>query len=73
MGRVSTALVLADPNLSRSPTMYHPLLYEAMARDRMRSIDEQRHRELVRRLAVLRRRQRRADAARRAVQMLTVG
>lgn len=53
--------------------MYHPLLYEAMARDRMRSIDEQRHRELVRRLAVLRRRQRRADAARRAVQMLTVG
>src|SRR5580693_2684700 len=45
---------------------------EALARDRMRDSEEQRRREFVRRLAVLRRRQRRAESARRAVQMLSV-
>jgi hypothetical protein len=48
------------------------LLVEAQARERVRVSDENRRKEYVRRLAVLRRRQRRAEAARRAVQMLTV-
>jgi hypothetical protein len=47
-------------------------LYEALARERMKVSDEQLRREYVRRLAVLRRRQRRADAARRAVHALSV-
>jgi hypothetical protein len=40
-------------------------MYEAMARDRMRINDERARRAYVRQLAVVRRRQRRADAARR--------
>jgi len=47
--------------------MLQYLMYEALARERMRVTDEQVRREYVRRLAVLRRRQRRADAARRAL------
>jgi flagellar biosynthesis regulator FlaF len=62
----------ADTRLQRSSTMFHPLLYEAVTRDHMRVTEERRHRELVRRLAVLKRRQRRADSARRAVQLLSV-
>jgi hypothetical protein len=38
----------------------------------MRAGELERRREFVRRLAVLRRRQRRAEAARRAVQLLSV-
>ncbi len=53
--------------------MFHPLLYESVARDQSRENEQRRHRELVRRLAVLKRRQRRAESARRAVQMLSVG
>jgi hypothetical protein len=51
--------------------MLSPLLYEALARDRMRVIEEQRRREYVRRLAVLKRRQRRVESAHRAVQLLS--
>ncbi|HEX3899256.1 MAG TPA: hypothetical protein VHW74_08790 [Mycobacteriales bacterium] len=52
--------------------MFHPLLYEAVTRDQLRVNEERRHRELVRRLAVLKRRQRRVESARRAVQLLSV-
>jgi hypothetical protein len=47
-------------------------MYEALARERMRVQDEHVRRAYVRRLAVLRRRQRRVDAARRALQSLSV-
>lgn len=63
----------AATRLRRSSTMFHPLLYESVARDQSRENEQRRHRELVRRLAVLKRRQRRAESARRAVQMLSVG
>ncbi|HWB65545.1 MAG TPA: hypothetical protein VG708_01785 [Mycobacteriales bacterium] len=52
--------------------MLESLLYEALSRDREREFEERRRLEYVRRLAVLRRRQRRADAARRAVSRLSV-
>jgi hypothetical protein len=52
--------------------MLQELMVEAQARERLRVSDEYRRKEFVRRLAVLRRRQRRAEAARRAVQMLQV-
>jgi hypothetical protein len=52
--------------------MFHPLLYEAVTRDQTRANEEARHRELVRRLAVLKRRQRRVESAHRAVQLLSV-
>jgi hypothetical protein len=52
--------------------MLQQLMYEAMARERMRTLDEGARRAYVRRLAVLRRRQRRADAARRALQSMSV-
>jgi hypothetical protein len=48
------------------------LMVEAQARERVRVSDENRRREYVRRVAVMRRRQRRAEAARRAVQLLSV-
>jgi len=60
------------PNLSRSSEMLQELMVEVQARERLRVIEENRRKEFVRRLAVMRRRQRRADAARRAVQMLSV-
>jgi hypothetical protein len=63
---------LADTRIQRSSAMFHPLLYEAVTRDQQRVNEERRHRELVRRLAVLKRRQRRVESARRAVQMLSV-
>ncbi|HVX68834.1 MAG TPA: hypothetical protein VHA79_04010 [Mycobacteriales bacterium] len=52
--------------------MLQELMVEVQARERLRVIEENRRKEFVRRLAVMRRRQRRADAARRAVQMLSV-
>jgi hypothetical protein len=52
--------------------MHQHSLYEALARERMRVSEEQVRREYVRRLAVLRRRQRRAEAARRALHALSV-
>jgi hypothetical protein len=48
------------------------LMYEAMSRERMRVDDDQVRRAYLRQLAVLRRRQRKADAARRALQALSV-
>ena len=48
-------------------------MYEALARERERVHDDRVRRAYVRRLAVLRRRQRRVDAARRALQTLSVG
>jgi hypothetical protein len=52
--------------------MMQNLLYEVLSRDRMRVNDEQVRRAYLRQLAVLRRRQRKADAARRALQSLSV-
>jgi hypothetical protein len=46
-------------------------LSEALARERMRESEQQVRREYVRRLAVLRRRQRRVEAARRALHALS--
>jgi hypothetical protein len=46
-------------------------LYEALARERMRASEERVRREYARRLAVLRRRQRRVEAARRALHALS--
>jgi hypothetical protein len=57
---------------SRSSQMLQYAMYEALARERMRVHDDQMRRAYVRRLAVLRRRQRRVDAARRALQSLSV-
>lgn len=45
--------------------MMQQLMYEAMARERMQVSDERVRRAYLRQLAVVRRRQRRADAARR--------
>ncbi|HVS68196.1 MAG TPA: hypothetical protein VHE56_06565 [Mycobacteriales bacterium] len=52
--------------------MLQELMVEAQTRERVRVSDQNRRKEFVRRLAVMRRRQRRAEAARRAVQMLSV-
>ena len=52
--------------------MLQELMVEAQTRERVRLIEENRRKEFARRLAVMRRRQRRAEAARRAVQMLQV-
>jgi hypothetical protein len=52
--------------------MMHALMYEVMSRERLRVNDEQVRRAYLRQLAVLRRRQRKADAARRALQSLSV-
>jgi hypothetical protein len=48
------------------------LMYEAMARERTQVSEEQVRRAYLRQLAVLRRRQRKADSARRALQSLSV-
>jgi hypothetical protein len=58
--------------LSRSYAMKYQLMCEAMSRERMRVHDDQVRRAYLHRLAVLRRRQRKADAARRALQSLSV-
>jgi FixJ family two-component response regulator len=50
----------------RSSTM-NELLVRAIAQDRIRQQDERHRAEYARRLVVLRRRQRKADAARRAL------
>jgi hypothetical protein len=52
--------------------MFQHSMYEALARERMHVSEDQVRREYVRRLAVLRRRQRRAEAARRALHALSV-
>jgi hypothetical protein len=52
--------------------MLQQLMVEAMSRERVRVSDEQVRRAYLRQLSVLRRRQRRADAARRALQSLSV-
>jgi hypothetical protein len=52
--------------------MMQHAMYEALARERMRVDDEQVRVAYLRRLAVLRRRQRRVDAARRALQAVSV-
>jgi hypothetical protein len=52
--------------------MMQELLCEALARERIRVNEEQVRRAYVRRLAVLRRRQRRVDAARRHLVSLSV-
>lgn len=52
--------------------MMQQLMYETLARDRLRANDERVRREYARRLAVLRRRQRRVDAARRRLRSLSV-
>jgi hypothetical protein len=52
--------------------MNYQLMAEAMSRERMRVRDDQVRQAYLRRLAVLRRRQRKADAARRAMQSLAV-
>jgi membrane protein involved in colicin uptake len=52
--------------LTRSTTM-NEMLVRALSRERIRQQDDRQRAEYVRRLVVLRRRQRRADAARRAL------
>jgi hypothetical protein len=52
--------------------MLQHTMYEVLSRERTRVSDEQVRRAYLRQLAVLRRRQRKADAARRALQSLTV-
>jgi hypothetical protein len=52
--------------------MLQQLMIEELTRERSRVSDEQVRRTYLRRLAVLRRRQRKADAARRALQSLSV-
>jgi hypothetical protein len=52
--------------------MMQQLLHETMARDRTRANDERARRMYARRVAVLRRRQRRVDAARRRLRSLSV-
>ena len=52
--------------------MLQQAMYEALARERVQVSEEQVRREYVRRLAVLRRRQRRLESARRALQSLSV-
>jgi hypothetical protein len=56
---------------TRSFDMLQHSLSEALARERMRESEQQVRREYVRRLAVLRRRQRRVEAARRALHALS--
>jgi hypothetical protein len=57
---------------SRSSHVMQQLMYEAMARERTQVSDERVRRAYLRQLAVLRRRQRKADSARRALQSLSV-
>jgi hypothetical protein len=49
--------------------MLQHALYEALARERVQVHDEQVRRAYLRQLAVLRRRQRKVDAARRALHL----
>jgi hypothetical protein len=55
----------------RSSTM-NEMLVRAITRERIQRQDEYRRAEYVRRLVVLRRRQRRVEAARRALAAITV-
>jgi hypothetical protein len=51
--------------------MMQHVMYEALSRERMREHEEQVRRAYLRRLAVVHRRQRRVDAARRALHQLS--
>ena len=66
------AFALTTTRDSRSKQMMQHAMYEVLSRERMQVSDEQVRRAYVRRLAVLRRRQRRVDAARRALQAVSV-
>lgn len=57
---------------SRSSEMFQQVMSEALARERVHVSEEQVRRVYLRRLAVLRRRQRRVDAARRALHSLSI-
>ena len=59
----------ATTPLSRSTQMMQQAMYEVMSRERMRGHDEQVRRAYLRQLAALRRRQRKVDAARRALHL----
>jgi hypothetical protein len=50
----------------------HYVMHEALLRERMQATEEYVRRARLRKLAVLRRRQRKGDAARRALQALTM-
>jgi hypothetical protein len=63
---------LTNTQDSRSTQMMQHAMYEVLSRERMRANDEQVRRAYLRRLAVLRRRQRRVDAARRSLHALSV-
>jgi hypothetical protein len=58
-------------DVPRSSTM-NEMLLRALAQERIREQDERQRAEYVRRLVVLRRRQRRADRARRALAAMAV-
>jgi len=57
---------------SRSTLMMQHVMYEALSRERMRDHEEQVRQAYLRQMAVVRRRQRRVDAARRALHQLSV-
>jgi hypothetical protein len=66
-----SAAITTTPD-SRSSTMSQHAMYEVLAREHVsvQANDEQVRRAYLRQLAVLRRRQRKADAAHRAMQSL---
>jgi hypothetical protein len=57
---------------SRSFEMMQHAMYEVLSRERMRAHDEQVRQAYLRQLVVLHRRQRKVDAARRALHLLSV-
>jgi hypothetical protein len=62
---------MPDQPSSGSSEMHHAM-YEALARERMQVHDQQVRQAYLRKLAALRRRQRKVDAARRALQARSV-
>ena len=66
-----TRATASVPN-TRSSAMLQQLMAEALTRERVRAADQYALQAYARKLAVLRRRQRRLDAARRALASLTV-
>jgi hypothetical protein len=63
---------ITSTTISRSTEVIQQLMYEEMARERERVRADQARRAYLRQLAVVRRRQRRADSARRVLQSLSV-
>jgi hypothetical protein len=57
---------------TRSTAMLQQLMAEALTRERLQASEERARRTYARKLAVLRRRQRRVDAARRALASLSI-